>query len=106
MGYDVVFVTFDDHGNPLGLPRPVLTGFLTDHGTHGRPVWVGWAKDGALLVTDDTGGVVWRVIAPGATPSTGPKAVVTSHMPPQHELNSGMEAQYGASFGKTEKVRE
>ena len=86
-GYDVVFVTFDDHGNPTGMPHPVLTGFLTKDGaTHGRPVWLGWAKDGALLVTDDTAGIIWRVIAPGATPAPAPHSVATGHMAPQHEL--------------------
>jgi len=89
-GYDVVFVKFDDHGNPTGLPQNVLSGFLTGDGkTHGRPVWLGWAKDGALLVSDDTGGVIWRVIAPGAAASVAPKAVVADHMPPQRTLKGG-----------------
>jgi len=99
-GYDVVFVPFDDHGNPSGLPRPVLTGFLTDKGTtHGRPVWLGWAKDGALLVSDDTGGVIWRVIAPGAAPSPAPRPVVTDHMPPQRALKGGPGEQEIGQFG-------
>lgn len=39
-----------------------LTGFVTEDGNvWGRPVGVTTAKDGALLVTDDGGGVVWRV---------------------------------------------
>jgi hypothetical protein len=68
-GYDVVFVRFDDHGNVLPAPpAPVLTGFLTKDGkAHGRPTWVAFAKDGALLVSDDVGGVIWRVTAPGAS---------------------------------------
>ncbi len=87
VGYDVVFVGFDAHGNPVGMPRPVLTGFLTGKGTtHGRPVWLSWAKDGALLVSDDTAGIIWRVIAPGAAPSAAPPPVVTTHMPPQRNL--------------------
>jgi glucose/arabinose dehydrogenase len=69
VGYDVVFVRFDANGNPQGLPEPVLTGFLkADGDTHGRPTWVSFAQDGALLVSDDTGGIVWRLIAPGADP--------------------------------------
>jgi glucose/arabinose dehydrogenase len=70
-GYDVVFVGFDDRGNTLpAQPVPVLTGFLApDQRTHGRPVWVGFAHDGALLVSDDVGGVIWRVVAPGAAPA-------------------------------------
>ena len=116
-GYDVVFVKFDGHGNPQGLPVPVLTGFLADQShAHGRPVWLGWAKDGALLVSDDTGGVVWRVIAPGATPAPTIKPVVTDHMKPREDLVDptkmdpsavmGQASQTGASFGKDEKVRQ
>lgn len=87
-GYDVVFVRFDDNGNPQGLPLPVLTGFQTGKGNdvHGRPVWLAWDKAGALLASDDTGGVIWRVQAPGAAPAIGPKPVVTARMPPQREL--------------------
>jgi hypothetical protein len=68
----VVFVGFDARGNVLpGQPIKVLTGFLNQDQktTRGRPVWVAFAHDGALLVSDDTGGVIWRVIAPGAAPS-------------------------------------
>lgn len=87
-GYDVVFVPFDANGNPNGKPLDVLTGFLEKSGdkAHGRPVWLAWDKAGALLVSDDTGGVVWRVIAPGAQPSSGPRPVVTEHMKPEKEL--------------------
>jgi len=87
-GYDVVFVAFDANGNPVGKPRPVLSGFLAADGSgaHGRPVWLAFDKPGALLVSDDTAGVIWRVVAPGAKPSLAPKPVVTDHMPPQREL--------------------
>ena len=53
-GYDVVFVAFDNNGNALAKPPvPVLTGFLTkDNTAHGRPTWVAFAKNGALLVSD------------------------------------------------------
>lgn len=106
-GYDVVFVKFDANGNPQGKPVPVLTGFLTGNGkTHGRPTWVAFAKDGALLVTDDTAGIVWRVIAPGAQPAAPVKPVVTRHMPPQRELKGDPEAQYKAGFKADTKVRE
>jgi glucose/arabinose dehydrogenase len=103
-GYDVVFVRFDNHGNPLGLPLPVLTGFLTGKGnnTHGRPTWLAWDKGGALLVSDDTAGVIWRVIAPGAPPSLAPKPVVTGHLPPRHQLDGTDRA----SFGPDEKARQ
>jgi glucose/arabinose dehydrogenase len=62
-GYKVVFVPFKD-GKPDGLPENFLTGFLKGQGTdtaYGRPVGVTVAKDGALLVADDVGNIVWRV---------------------------------------------
>lgn len=109
-GYDVVFVKFDANGNPLGLPIPLLTGFLVEgkSETHGRPTWVSFAKDGALLVTDDTAGIIWRVIAPGAPPAATIKPVVTARMPPQRELKGdpNEEAQYTAGFKKDEEVRQ
>jgi glucose/arabinose dehydrogenase len=61
-GYKVVFVAFDDKGDALGKPRDLLTGFLAGEGqTQGRPVDVLVAQDGALLVSDDVGNIVWRV---------------------------------------------
>ena len=73
-GYDVVFVKFDDLGNPVGKPLPVLTGFLNGDGTtKGRPTWVAWDKTGALLVSDDAGNMIWRVVAPGAKPLPAPQ---------------------------------
>ncbi|MCJ2182194.1 sorbosone dehydrogenase family protein [Novosphingobium sp. 1949] len=88
VGYDVVFVPFDANGNPKNVkPVPVLTGFLkSDGNAHGRPTWVSIAGDGALLVSDDTAGIVWRVIAPGAKPAPEVKPVVTEHMKPLKEL--------------------
>ena len=86
-GYDVVFVRFDDRGNPIGKPVPVLTGFLTGEGeTRGRPTWVEWAEDGALLVTDDTAGIVWRVIAPGAVPAPAIERLSGPRLAPRREL--------------------
>lgn len=106
VGYDVVFVAFDARGNPRGLPRPVLSGFLTGHGTtHGRPVWLGWAKDGALLVSDDTGGVIWRVIAPGAKPAAAPSRVVTADLPVPKNLHPPSEEEIG-SFGSTSQIQQ
>ncbi len=98
-GYDVVFVKFDANGNPLGLPIPVLTGFLNGKGdTRGRPTWVAFDQGGALLVTDDTAGIVWRVTAPGAAPSAPPKPVVTARMEPQRNLSADPAARTSASF--------
>jgi len=62
-GYKVIFVPFEA-GKPVGAPIDVLTGFLSEQGTaYGRPVGVALDKQGALLVADDVGNVVWRVSA-------------------------------------------
>jgi glucose/arabinose dehydrogenase len=63
-GHKVVFVAFEG-----GRPAPaalldMLTGFLSDAGNAwGRPVGLAIDGQGALLVADDVGNVVWRVTA-------------------------------------------
>ncbi|MBV8472969.1 MAG: PQQ-dependent sugar dehydrogenase, partial [Hyphomicrobiales bacterium] len=60
-GYKVVRLIFKG-GKPTGEYEDFLVGFVADAaGVWGRPVGVAVAKDGALLVTDDGGGAVWRV---------------------------------------------
>jgi len=62
-GYKVVFVPFEA-GAPAGAAEDFATGFLTEDGkARGRPVDVAVASDGALLVADDVGDVIWRVAA-------------------------------------------
>lgn len=62
-GYKVVFVPFQN-GQPTGLPRDVLTGFLDGEGNaQGRPAGVALDDRGGLLVADDVGNRVWRVSA-------------------------------------------
>lgn len=87
-GYDVVFVPFDANGNPRDVkPQPVLTGFLKADGTtHGRPTWVEWDGAGALLVSDDTAGVIWRVVSPGAAPAPEIRPVSTERLKPLKEI--------------------
>ena len=61
-GYKVIYVPFKD-GKPDGLPQDVLTGFVNDEGkANGRPVGVAIDARGALLVADDVGNTVWRVV--------------------------------------------
>jgi glucose/arabinose dehydrogenase len=94
-GYDVIYVPFDERGNPLGKPVTVLSGFLTGDGTtRGRPTWVGWAGDGALLVSDDTAGIIWRVVAKGAEPRPAIERKRTRSMPPQRELSGNPTAAF------------
>jgi len=86
-GYDVVYVAFDEYGNPQGKPVPLLTGFLNADGTtKGRPTWVAWDKTGALLVSDDTGNIIWRVIDPKAEPNKAPVRLHGEPVAPQREL--------------------
>ena len=97
-GYDVVYVAFDKLGSPQGKPVPVLTGFLnTDGTTKGRPTWVEWASDGALLVSDDTAGIIWRTYAPDAEPGAGIEQLSGPPLRPQGELidpQASFEADY------------
>jgi glucose/arabinose dehydrogenase len=61
-GYRVVFVAFQQ-GKPVGLPQPVVTGFHSDDEKqlYGAPVGLAQDPEGALLIADDVGNVVWRV---------------------------------------------
>lgn len=62
-GYKVVFVPFGANGRPTdALPMDVLSGFLSPAGeARGRPADARQAGDGALLVADDVGNIIWRV---------------------------------------------
>ena len=51
-----------DAGRPTGEYDDFLTGFVTEAGeVWGRPVGVAVARDGALLVSEDGNGTIWRV---------------------------------------------
>jgi glucose/arabinose dehydrogenase len=65
-GYKVIRVPLKD-GKSAGEYEDFLVGFVTPDGdVWGRPVGVTVAKDGALLVTDDGTGIVWRVAYTGS----------------------------------------
>ncbi|WP_170001635.1 PQQ-dependent sugar dehydrogenase [Pseudopontixanthobacter vadosimaris] len=98
-GYDVVFVRFDNLGNPQGKPVPVLTGFLNDDGeARGRPTWVEWSRQGALLVSDDTAGIIWSVTAPGSTPAPAIERVQRESLRPQRELRGDPSAVFEEEY--------
>ena len=61
-GYKLAFVAFEK-GKPMGMPREILTDFLSpdEKYSYGRPVGVALAADGAVLMADDVGDVIWRV---------------------------------------------
>ncbi len=64
-GYKVIRLPMKD-GKATGEYEDFLVGFVTDKGdVWGRPVGVAAAKDGALMVTDDGSGTVWRVAFKG-----------------------------------------
>jgi glucose/arabinose dehydrogenase len=100
-GYDVVYVAFDERGNPQGLPVPLLTGFLKDDGTtRGRPTWVEWAGDGSLLVSDDTAGIIWRVVASGAKPAAAPPRYETTSLPARDSLDGDPRARFREDYAR------
>jgi glucose/arabinose dehydrogenase len=60
-GYKVIRVPVEN-GKATGVYEDFLVGFVTaDGNVWGRPVGVAVAQDGALIVTDDASGTVWRV---------------------------------------------
>lgn len=86
-GYDVVYVAFDERGNPQGKPVTVLKSFLVNaKETRGRPTWLAWDKTGALLVSDDTAGIIWRVVNPDASPAPAPTPYRATSLPPRRNL--------------------
>jgi len=49
-------------GVPTGEYQDFVTGFVADNNTvWGRPVGVAVAHDGALLISEDGNGTIWRV---------------------------------------------
>jgi hypothetical protein len=60
-GYKIVRIPLKD-GVPTGRYDDFLTGFVTtDRNVWGRPVGVAVAHDGALLMTEDANGTIWRI---------------------------------------------
>ena len=59
IGYEVVAVLFGDDGVPR--EESFLAGFLFDDAVRGRPVDVAVGPDGALFVSDDYTGQIYRV---------------------------------------------
>lgn len=60
-GYKVIRIRMKD-GKPTGEYEDFVTGFvINDSQVWGRPVGIAMAKDGSLLISEDTGGTIWRV---------------------------------------------
>jgi len=63
-GYKVIRIRLRD-GVPTGEYEDFVTGFvINDSDVWGRPVGVATAHDGALLVSEDGNGTIWRVTHP------------------------------------------
>ncbi len=63
-GYKVVFVPFDQAGEPAGTYEDFLTGFLIDPSgptTWGRPVGLLVMPDGSLLLTEEANNRIYRI---------------------------------------------
>ena len=64
-GYKVIRAIVKD-GVPTGVYEDFATGFVvSDSQVWGRPVGVAVAKDGALLISEDASGTIWRVTFTG-----------------------------------------
>jgi glucose/arabinose dehydrogenase len=60
-GYKIVRIRMKD-GKPTGEYQDFVTGFVIDDSeVWGRPVGVAVAHDGALLVSEDGNGTIWRI---------------------------------------------
>jgi hypothetical protein len=67
-GYKVIRIRLKD-GVPTGEYEDFVTGFVIDDSSvWGRPVGVVVAHDGALLVSEDGNGTIWRVTHQGMNP--------------------------------------
>ncbi len=61
-GYKVIRVRMKD-GKPTGVYEDFMTGFLLNNDSAwGRPAGVAVTRNGALLVSDDANGIIYRVI--------------------------------------------
>lgn len=80
-GYEVLRVRFDSSGSFTAF-EPFVSGFIRpleqdpdNFGFFGRPVGASVAKDGALLFTDDTNNMIYRVAAVGSTAAADPQVL-------------------------------
>jgi glucose/arabinose dehydrogenase len=76
-GYKVVRVPFKD-GRPENYYENFVTGFWISGEQRaevwGRPAALAVAKDGSLLIADDTGGTIWRIAYTGQKPDAAAPA--------------------------------
>jgi glucose/arabinose dehydrogenase len=87
-GYEVVSL----HWAPDGKieERPFLTGFLRDEQVIGRPVDVAEGPDGAIYVSDDYAGAIYRVRLAGAAAAAASPPVPPSAGAPRTDPLAGL----------------
>ncbi len=65
-GYKEIRVIMED-GKPTGAYEDFMTGFVLDEDTvWGRPAGIAVMQDGALLVSDDANGTIFRIVYQGS----------------------------------------
>ncbi len=60
IGYRVTMVTLDSNNHPINY-EPFAEGWLKGESVSGRPVDIQMLHDGSMLVSDDYGGVIYRI---------------------------------------------
>lgn len=60
-GYKIIFLPLDGAGHIAGPPQDFATGWLHNGAMSGRPVGLAVGPDGALYVSDDSAGLVYRI---------------------------------------------
>ncbi len=93
-GYKVVRILASG-GRAAGI-EDFLTGFLRGTTTSGRPVHAITGPDGALYVSDDANGVVYRVSYTG--PRINPEGVVSAAAATVRTAAGGLVSLYGTGF--------
>jgi Raf kinase inhibitor-like YbhB/YbcL family protein len=76
-GYEVLRIRYDAGGNFTAF-EPFVTGFIQplgdgNFGYFGRPVGLATAHDGAVLLTDDTNNIIYRVAYAGTAAPADPQ---------------------------------
>lgn len=93
-GYEIVRIGFRN-GKPSSI-EPFVSGFLGDGGTthFARPVGLAMARDGALLMSDDANGVIYRIAygarKPGAARPDPARAAPAGPMRAQAKAGVGV----------------
>jgi Raf kinase inhibitor-like YbhB/YbcL family protein len=114
-GYEVVRAMFSATGDFVGF-EPFVTGFLQAQpntsppwegaqpkpadGYIGRPTGIAIARDGSLLIGDDSNNVIYRVIHGGSAPTTLPQQLATEILTPRDSTAIRLESSAFAANGR------